>query len=64
MVRTAKIPHATPIEVFGGLRKALAENRAQLFLDVASGPFYGFDRPGAKVSQGIIRNWWRQGNDG
>ena len=54
-------PGGTPIEVFDSFRKALAENRAQFFLDVASGPFYGFNRPGAKASQGIIQNWWRQG---
>jgi non-heme chloroperoxidase len=61
MVKTEKNPGGTPIEVFDGFRKALAENRAQFFLDVPSGPFYGFNRPGAKVSQGIIQNWWRQG---
>jgi non-heme chloroperoxidase len=61
MVKTEKNPDGTPIEVFDGLRKALAANRAQFFLDVASGPFYGFNRPGAKPSQGIIQNWWRQG---
>ena len=44
-----------------GLRAALAANRAQFYLDLASGPFYGFNRPGAKVSQGVINNWWRQG---
>ena len=47
--------------MFDGFRAALAANRAQFFLDVASGPFYGFNRPGAKVSEGLIRNWWRQG---
>lgn len=61
MVKTAGNPGGTPIEVFDGFRKALAENRAQFYLDVASGPFYGFNRPGAKVSQGVIQNWWRQG---
>jgi non-heme chloroperoxidase len=61
MLKTEKNPNGTPIEVFDGFRKALAANRAQFFLDVASGPFYGFNRPGAKVSQGIIDNWWRQG---
>jgi non-heme chloroperoxidase len=61
MVKTDKNPDGTPIEVFDSFRKALAENRAQFFLDVASGPFYGFNRPGAKASQGIIQNWWRQG---
>jgi non-heme chloroperoxidase len=61
MVKTDKNPGGTPIEVFDGFRKALAENRAQFFLDVPSGPFYGFNRPGAKASQGIVRNWWRQG---
>ena len=61
MVKTEQNPGGTPIEVFDGFRKALAENRAQFFLDVPSGPFYGFNRPGAKVSQGVIQNWWRQG---
>jgi non-heme chloroperoxidase len=61
MVKTANNPDGTPIEVFDGFRKALAANRAQFFLDVASGPFYGFNREGAKISQGIIDNWWRQG---
>ena len=61
MVKTEKNLSGTPIKVFEGFRKALAENRAQFFLDVPSGPFYGFNRPGAKPSQGIIHNWWRQG---
>jgi non-heme chloroperoxidase len=64
MVKTERNPGGTPIEVFDGFRKALAENRAQFFLDVPSGPFYGFNRPGAKASQGIIQNWWRQGMTG
>jgi non-heme chloroperoxidase len=61
MVKSDKNPGGTPIEVFDGFRAALAANRAQFYLDVASGPFYGFNRPGAKISQGLIRNWWRQG---
>ena len=61
MLKTDANPGGTPIAVFDGFRKALAENRAQFFLDVASGPFYGFNRPNAVVSDGIIRNWWRQG---
>ena len=61
MVKTAKNPGGTPIEVFDGFRKALAADRAQFFMDVPSGPFYGFNRPGAKVSQAVILNWWRQG---
>ena len=61
MVKTEKNPGGTPIEVFEGLRNGLAANRTQFYLDVASGPFYGFNRPGAKPSQGIIQNWWRQG---
>ncbi len=61
MVKTEANPGGTPIEVFDGFRKALADNRAQFFLDVAAGPFYGFNRPDAKVSQGVIDNWWRQG---
>jgi non-heme chloroperoxidase len=63
MVKTAGNPGGTPIEVFDGFRKALA-NRGQFFLDVASGPFFGFNRPSAKVSQGVIENWWRQGMTG
>ncbi|MBE8906452.1 alpha/beta fold hydrolase [Enterobacter asburiae] len=61
MVKTDNNPGGTPIEVFDGFRKALAANRAQFYLDVASGPFYGFNREGADVSQGTIQNWWRQG---
>jgi non-heme chloroperoxidase len=61
MVKKDSNPGGTPIEVFDGFRAALANNRAQFYLDVASGPFYGFNRPGANVSQGLIRNWWRQG---
>jgi non-heme chloroperoxidase len=61
MVKKDSNPGGTPIEVFDGFRAALANNRAQLYLDIPSGPFYGFNRPGAKVSQGLIDNWWRQG---
>ncbi|BEK73663.1 alpha/beta fold hydrolase [Enterobacter asburiae] len=61
MVKTDGNPGGTPIEVFDGFRKALAANRAQFYLDVASGPFYGFNRDGADVSQGTLQNWWRQG---
>ena len=61
MVKAESNPGGTPIEVFDGFRKALAANRSQFFLDLASGPFYGFNRPGAEVSQGIVQNWWRQG---
>jgi non-heme chloroperoxidase len=61
MVKSAKNPGGTPLEVFDGIRAALAANRAQLYVDLPSGPFYGFNRTGAKVSQGIIDNWWRQG---
>jgi non-heme chloroperoxidase len=61
MVKTDKNPGGLPIEVFDGFRSALTANRSQFFLDVPSGPFYGFNRPGAQVSQGVIQNWWRQG---
>lgn len=61
MIKKESNPGGTPIEVFDGFRTALAANRAQLYLDIPSGPFYGFNRPGAKVSEGLIRNWWRQG---
>ena len=60
MVKTAANPGGLPIEVLDGLRKALAANRAQFYLDFASGPFYGYNRPGATASQGVIENWWRQ----
>jgi non-heme chloroperoxidase len=61
MLKTAANPGGLPIDVFDGFRAAHRANRAQFYLDVASGPFYGFNRPGAKVSEGLIRNWWRQG---
>ena len=61
MVKTKDNPGGTPIEVFDGLRAALAANRAQFYLEFASGPFYGFNRPNAKVSQAVIQNWFRQG---
>jgi non-heme chloroperoxidase len=61
MLKTAANPGGLPIEVFDDLRKALANNRAQFYVDFPSGPFYGYNRPGAKASQGVIENWWRQG---
>ena len=61
MVKSAKNPGGLPIEVFDGLRASLVANRAQFFIEVPAGPFYGFNRSGAKVSQGLIDNWWRQG---
>jgi non-heme chloroperoxidase len=61
MLKTAANPGGLPRDVFDGFRAALAANRAQFFIDVAAGPFYGFNRPGANVSQGLIDNWWRQG---
>jgi len=61
MLKTAANPGGLPIEVFDGIRSALAANRSQFFQDLPAGPFYGFNRPGAKVSQGLIDNWWRQG---
>ncbi|GGQ73632.1 alpha/beta fold hydrolase [Streptomyces althioticus] len=64
MVKSDSNPGGTPIEVFDGFRTQLAANRAQLYIEIASGPFYGFNRPGAEVSQGLIDNWWRQGMTG
>lgn len=61
MLRTPSNPGGLPIEVFDSFRKGVAENRAQFFLDVPTGPFYGFNRPDAKVFPGVIQNWWRQG---
>jgi non-heme chloroperoxidase len=64
MFKTDANPNGTPIEVFDNFRERTGFNRAHFFLDVASGPFYGFNRPGAEESQGVIRNWWRQGMEG
>ncbi|MFF3830597.1 alpha/beta fold hydrolase [Streptomyces sp. NPDC002458] len=64
MLKSASNPGGLPIEVFDGFRASLAANRAQFYIDVAAGPFYGFNRPGAEVSQGLIDNWWRQGMRG
>ena len=64
MVKTERYPGGLPMSVFDGFRNALAANRAQFFRDVASGPFYGFNRPGATVMVPVIDNWWRQGMTG
>jgi len=61
MLKSEKNPGGLPLEVFDGFRSQLAANRAQLYRDLPSGPFYGFNRPGATISQGVIDNWWRQG---
>jgi non-heme chloroperoxidase len=61
MVKTAANPGGLPKEVFDGFQTQVANNRAQFYRDVPAGPFYGFNRPGAKVSEGVIQNWWRQG---
>jgi non-heme chloroperoxidase len=61
MLKTEANPGGLPLDVFDGFRKALADNRAQFYLEVAAGPFYGFNRPGATIHEGVIRNWWRQG---
>ncbi|HEU5250228.1 MAG TPA: alpha/beta hydrolase, partial [Thermoanaerobaculia bacterium] len=60
MLKTAANPGGLPIEVFDGLRQQLAANRAQFYWEFASGPFYSYNRPGAKVLQSVIDNWWRQ----
>ncbi|MBK5570193.1 MAG: alpha/beta hydrolase [Ensifer sp. SSB1] len=61
MLKTEANPEGLPMEVFDGFRSALAANRAQFFRDVPAGPFYGFNRDGATVQEGVIQNWWRQG---
>jgi non-heme chloroperoxidase len=61
MVQTPANPGGLPKKVFDGFQAQVAANRAQFYLDLPTGPFYGFNRPGAKPSEGIIRNWWRQG---
>jgi non-heme chloroperoxidase len=64
MVKTAANPNGLPKEVFDGFQTALAANRSQFYRDLASGPFYGYNRPGAKPSEPVIQNWWRQGMTG
>lgn len=64
MLQTKNNPDGTPLDVFDGFRAALAANRAQFFRDVPAGPFYGFNRDGAEVHEGVIMNWWRQGMTG
>ena len=61
MLKTDANPGGVPLEVFDGFRQALAANRGQFFRDVPVGPFYGFNRPGATVMEGVVQNWWRQG---
>jgi len=61
MVKTAANPAGLPKEVFDGLQAQLAANRSQFYYDIPTGPFYGYNRPGAKASEAIIHNWWRQG---
>ncbi|MYN26946.1 alpha/beta fold hydrolase [Duganella levis] len=64
MLKTADNPDGTPLEVFDGIRAASIKDRGQLYLDLASGPFYNYNRPGAKPSQGIIQAWYAQGMQG
>ena len=64
MLKTANNPEGLPIEVFDGFRTGLAANRAEFYLEIASGPFYGFNRPGATTIEATVRNWWRQGMEG
>lgn len=64
MLKTPANPGGLPIEVFDGFRAGLVANRAQFYLDIPTGPFYGYNRPGAKADQGVIWNWWRQGMAG
>ena len=61
MVKTKDNPEGTPLSVFDGFRKSMRENRAQFFMDVPSGPFFGFNRPNATVSKGLIDSWWQMG---
>ncbi|MNQ62561.1 Non-heme chloroperoxidase [compost metagenome] len=64
MLQTEKNPGGLPLKVFDGFREALAASRSNFYRDVAAGPFYGFNRPGAQVSEAVIDNWWRQGMNG
>ena len=64
MVKTPANPGGLPVDVFDGLRASLAANRSQFYIDLSSGPFYGFNRPGVEVVPSIVQNWWRQGMTG
>jgi hypothetical protein len=61
MVKTAANPLGLPKQVFDDLQAQLAANRSQFYRDVPAGPFYGYNRSGAKVSETVMQNWWRQG---
>jgi non-heme chloroperoxidase len=61
MVQSESNSEGTPLSVFDSFREAIVRDRSQFFLDVPSGPFFGFNRPNAKVSQGLIYSWWQQG---
>ena len=60
LLKSEKNPDGLPMEVFDGLRDGTANHRSQFYQDITM-PFYGYNRPGAKISQGIRDNWWRQG---
>jgi non-heme chloroperoxidase len=64
MVKTQRNPGGLPKEVFDGFQVQVATNRSQFYRDLAAGPFYGYNRPGAKPSEAVIQNWWRQGMSG
>jgi non-heme chloroperoxidase len=64
MVKSTANPNGLPKKVFDDFQAALAANRSQFYRDVAAGPFYGYNRPGAKASEAVIQNWWRQGMTG
>jgi non-heme chloroperoxidase len=61
MIKSESNPGGLPKDVFDGIQQQVATNRAQFYRDLPSGPFYGYNRPGAKPQEGIIQNWWRQG---
>ncbi|KAJ9143443.1 Non-heme chloroperoxidase [Pleurostoma richardsiae] len=61
MLQTEANPEGLPLSVFDSFREAMVKDRSQFFLDVPTGPFFGFNRPGAKASQGLIQSWWQQG---
>lgn len=64
MVKTPANPGGLPKDVFDGFQVQVATNRSQFYRDLAAGPFYGYNRPGAKPSEAVIQNWWRQGMTG
>ncbi|KAJ5896811.1 Alpha/Beta hydrolase protein [Penicillium subrubescens] len=61
MAKTSTNPEGTDKSIFDSFRDSMKKDRAQFFLDIPTGPFFNFNRPGVKKSEGQIRSWWQQG---